>query len=70
MPKTHADDQLARELLTTASAFTSEVLSLAAGARVQRRLELAAHLEQLAAEVAGTVLDAVSAWPVAGMRVS
>jgi hypothetical protein len=69
MAMTHADDQLARELLTAASAFTGEVISLSASARV-RRPELAAHLEDLAAEVAGSVLDAVSAWPVSGRRVS
>lgn len=69
MTMTHADDQLARELLTAASAFTGEVISLAASARV-RWPELAAHLEDLAAEVAGSVLDAVSAWPVSGRRVS
>ena len=69
MTMTHADDQLARELLTSASGFTGEVLSLAVSVR-DRRPELAAHLEQLAAEVAGSVLDAVSAWPVPGIRVS
>lgn len=69
MAMTHADDELARELLTAASAFTGEVISLAASAPV-RRPELAAHLEELAAEVAGSVLDAVSAWPVSGRRVS
>ena len=67
MTMTHADDQLARELLTAASGFTGEVLSLAASARV-RQPELAAHLEQLAAEVAGCVLEAVGAWPLAGRR--
>jgi hypothetical protein len=69
MTTTHADDQLARDLLTAASAFTGEVISLAASARVLRP-ELAAHLEELTAEVAGIVLDAVSAWPVSGRRVS
>ena len=69
MAMTHADDQLARELLTAASGFTGEVISLAASAR-DWRPELAAHLEELAAEVAGIVLDAVSAWPVSGRRVS
>lgn len=69
MAMTHADDQLARELLAAASAFTGEVLSLAAWVRGWRP-ELAAHLEDLAAEVAGSVLDAVSAWPVSGRRVS
>jgi hypothetical protein len=69
MAMTHADDELARELLTAACAFTGEVISLAASARY-RRPELAAHLEQLAAEVAGIVLDAVRAWPVSGRRVS
>lgn len=67
MPET--DDQLARELLTAASAFTDEVLSLAADKSVLRP-ELVAHLEHLAAEVAGVVLDAVDAWPVARRQVS
>ncbi len=47
MTVAHDDDRLARQLLTVASAFTGEVLSLAA-------------------EVAGCVLDAVSAWPALG----
>ena len=69
MAMTHADDQLARGLLTAATVFTGEVIALAASAR-RRRPELAAHLEELAAEVAGVVLDAVSAWPALGERVS
>lgn len=69
MAVTHADDQLARELLTVASAFTGEVITLATRAR-GRQPELAQHLEGLAAEVAGCVLDAVSAWPVCGRQVS
>jgi len=67
MAMTHADDRLARELLTAASAFTGEVISLSASVRACRP-ELAVHLEELAAEVAGVVLDAVSAWPARGRR--
>ncbi len=69
MAMTHADDALARGLLTAASVFTGEVISLSASARVCRP-ELAAYLEELAAEVAGVVLDAVSGWPAQGERVS
>jgi len=66
---TDADDRLARELLAAASGFTGEVIALAASTR-GRQPELAAHLEELAAEVAGSVLDAVSAWPLRRRRVS
>jgi hypothetical protein len=65
MTMADADDRLARELLTAASAFTGEMISLADRAR-GRQPELARHLEELAAEVAGSVLDAVSAWPALG----
>lgn len=62
-----SDDELARELLSAASMFTAAVTALAGGLQ-EGRPELAAHLEQLAAEVAGCVLDAVGAWPQAGRR--
>ena len=62
-----SDDELAREVLGVASMFTAAVTGLAGELR-DGRPELAAHLEQLAAEVAGCVLDAVGAWPQAGRR--
>jgi hypothetical protein len=69
MATTPDDDRLARDLLRAASVFTGEVLALASGA-CRSDSELGVHLEELAAEVAGSVLDAISAWPVCGRQVS
>ena len=66
-PSRSSDDALARDLLGAAGFFTGQITALAARLRTSRP-ELADHLNQLAAEVAGAVLEAVRTWPVSGNR--
>jgi hypothetical protein len=60
-----SDDELARELLGAAQSFTGNLTAVATRLH-DRRPELAGHLNQLAADIAGAVLEAIRTWPVPG----